>query len=957
MKKYQYSVALSFSGKQRSYVERVSKELTRLNIRHFYDFNEQEELWGKDLARYLDKLYFEDAEYFVPFISKEYVETVWPNLELSSALDRNMSDLRSDYQRYILPVYFDNIRVNGIPKSIGYYDANKISPELLARAIYKKVHLLDNKPLLNESVKKTINLLDDSGQEFCGIQTKLSETVNKNHMLQICAACTRGVNSRIVVVYGERGLGKRCCISNSLFELKGKAIYHIRPFYENQYKYNSIIQSLSLDANNLLLEHDLDFESSIKQRIISKFTETPTVVYIEHFHKFDEESRRLLYELATSLIVRLVQKDVRFIFEFDSDVSDNLLLPFYELVPSQTEIIKFERLTAEEITACFYNYCGNIIISEKNLSYIIRSSLGNIMYLNVIVNYLQCTGYISEINGRLTCNCLPDGTLSDVLKKYILQRYERLDVVLKELLSKSATIGSVFNVDLLEKPFQIMNAAEKLSNIEKISNLIACCNDQTYIFETDDVYNLIRSNISIEQQQEWHSILAHYFQKLLNKEKKHKKILTVQKTISLIYPIAKHLKYASEYHAALPYYLQLISLYSKICDYLNGLEIVKDIQFILKYVEMDENQLERIEIITMISQAGCYKGLGRYAEALEVYDKVISFIDDTEYSQTLIDVSYNKAFCLYMTGKVIEAQDSLLSVCECLQLRENYKKDYIRIISLLASICDSTNDSSTQKQLYLESLTYYRENHCEFEYYELLKMASMVFDETIALEMECEAVKFFRNTQSVRNLAETLHNLATTELYLEKTEKIISHINECISLFDDFGSKAVHYSLNTKGIVQMVVEQNYNEAIYTFTSALLSSTETYSEIAIRTNLIQCLIQLKKYDEAHQQILIVDGLIAAEPQGIVPVYETYHLLNWAIFFLHRNEFEKCEDYLKRLGMQLDIEERHKYIAKSLRYILRKKQNLKARNTAGIAPYPIYHHCVEKGLFFATLRFFE
>lgn len=956
-KKYQYSVALSFSGKQRSYVERVSKELTRLNIRHFYDFNEQEDLWGKDLARYLDKLYFEDAEYFVPFISKEYVETVWPNHELSAALDRNMNDIRPDYQRYILPVYFDNIRVSGIPRSIGYYDANKVTPELLASAIYKKVHASDYEMPTNESFEQSTNHLTDSTQEFCGIQTEFIQTVNSTYLARISTACSIGSNSYMVVVYGERGLGKRSCISRFLSEIIGKRIYHIQPFYENRYKYESVIQSLNLDTSNLLSEHDLDFESNIKRKIISKITEEPSVIYIEHFHEFDEDSRRLLYELAASLLIRHAQKNARLIIEFDSDIAVNLIDPFYELVPSQTEFIQFKCLPPEEITTCFYNYCGNIKISEENLTYIIRSSLGNIMYLNVIVNYLQGAGYIFNVEGQLTCSSLPNGTLSDVLRKYLIQRYERLDGVLKELLSKSSIIGSTFNADLLEKPFQIINAAEKLSSIEKISNLIECCTDQTYIFETDDVYNLIRSTISTEQQREWHSVLAHYFQRNLNRKKQRKDALTTQKMISLVYPIAKHFKYATEYQAAIPYYLQLISLYSKLCDYTNELDIIKDIQFIINRIEMDETEIERLETVTMIAKADCYKGLGRFTEAYELYDDMLAIIDGTKYSPTLIDACYNKGYCLYMIGKVLEAQEFLLSIIEQFKLRENYKRDYFHIISLIASICDSTNDSATQRQLYLESLTYYRENHCESEYYELLKMASMVFDETIALEMEEEAVRFFRSNKSIRNLAETLHNLATTELYLGKTEKIKLHINECISLLDTFGSKAVHYPLNTLGIIQMVIDQNYNKAISTFTSALSSSTEAYSEIAIRTNIIQCLIQLGKNDEAYKQILLVDELITAEPQGVVPVYETFHLLNWAIFYLHHNEYEKCGEYLKKMSKLHNIEDRHKYIVRSLQYTIRKKQTLKVRNTAGTAPYPIYRTCVDKGLFFATLRFFE
>lgn len=956
-KKYQYSVALSFSEKQRAYVERVSNELTRLNVRHFYDFNEQENLWGKELTRYLDKIYYEETEYFVPFISKEYVETVWPNLELSAALDRNMNDFRPDYQKYILPVYFDDIRVSGISKSIGYYNANQVTPETLARAIYRKLHPADKESHSIATSDKSINLLGNFTGEFQGMQTKQIETVNSLHLSRIFATCNNDSLAHIIVVYGERGLGKRSSIFSALSAIKGKSIYHVQPFYENRYKYDSIIQSLSLDTSTLLSQNDLDFESDIKRRIISIFTENPSIVYVEHFHQFDEESRKLLYELSVSLITRYTKKDICLIIEFDSDTADRLVEPFYELPPSQTDVLHFNPLLPKEIKECFYNYCGNIKISEENLTYILRSSLGNIMYLNVIINYLQGAGYMCEIDGQLTCKCLPNGALSDVLRKYLLQRYERLDKVLKELLSKSSIIGSIFSVDLLEKPFQIINAAEKLTSIEKISNLIECYTNQTYIFETDDVYNLIRSNISKEQQQEWHSILAHYFQRVLNREKKRKNSLTPEKTISFVYPIAKHFNYAANYQAALPYYFQLISLYTELCDYTNELNIIKDIQFILNLIEMDEAEIDRLESEVLLAKADCYRGLGQYVEAYELYDEVLSFIDDTMYSQTLIDINYNKSYCLYMNGKVIEAQQTLLTLCKRFNLQEEYKKDYIRIISLLASICDATNDYSTQKQLYIEALMYYRENHCDTEYYELLKMASMVFDEVIAIEMEKEAERYFRSNHSIRKLAETLHNLATTELYLMKTEEILIHLDECILLFDSFGSKAVHYPLNTKGIVQMVVEQNYNEAISTFYSSLSASTEAYSEIAIRTNLIQCFIQLKKFDEAYKQIQLVDALIEAEPHGIVPVYNTFYLLNWAVFYFHRNEYKKCEEYLKKLSKQHDIEARHRYIVKSLQYVLRKKQAIKTRNTAGTEPYPIYLNCAEKGLFFATLRFFE
>ena len=956
-KKYDYSVVLSFSGKEREYVARVSEELNRLKVSHFYDFDKQEDLWGKDLARYLDKIYYESAEYLVLFISKTYAETVWPNLELSAALDRNMNDLRPNYQRYILPVYFDDTRIPGIPSTIGFYNANKITPEALATAIYKKLHPTDAVCQGVASSEKSINLLGDPAETFDGVRHDQIETLNSCHLSRLRKIYSGVGLPHIVVVYGERGLGKRSCISNFLSEIKDKPIYHIRPFYENRYKYDGIIQSLNLDTVAWQSQNDLDFESEIKRRVLSICTKKPSIVYVEHFHEFDEDSRKFLFDLASTLIARYTKAEICFIIEFDSDPASSLVEPFYELTASQTDLIQFQRLSAEDMEDCFYSYCGSIKISKDNREYILRSSLGNIMYLNIIINYLQGTGYIRAEDGQIVCSSLPDGALSDVLRKYILQRYERLDEVLKELLSKSSIVGSVFDADLLEMPFQIIGAAEKLENIERISNLIEHYTDKTYIFETNDVHNLIQNTISPEQQKEWHGILAHYFQRVLNRERRRKHTLAVEKEISLLYPIAKHFNYAAEYQTALPYYLQLITQYLKLCDYTKALETIKEIRFILDRIEVDEAESDKIEMDVSIAEGDCYRGLGQYAKAYESYDEALAYIDDAAYSQELIDINYNKAYCLYMTGKVIEAQQTLLSVCEQFNLQEENKKNYIRILSLLASICDSTNDPVTQKNYYINALTYYKENHCAAEYYELLRMASMVFDEEMALKMEKEAEKYSRSNHSIRMLAETLHNLATTELYLLKAEEISQHLDECIALFDTFGSKAVHYPLNTKGIVQAVIGQDYDAAVSTFASALTLSTESYSEIVFGTNQIQCLIQLGRFDEAYKQIQLVDSLIEMEPNEIVPVYRTFHMINWAAYHFYLNEYEQCEEYLERLNRQPDIEVRHRFLVKSLQLKLKRAQGKKARNTAGTAPYPLYRDLGERGLFFATLRFFE
>ena len=934
----------------------MSKELTRLGIQHFYDLNEQENLWGKDLSRYLDKLYFEDAKYFVPFISKDYVQTVWPNLELSSALGRNMNELRLDYQRYILPVYFDDIRIHGIPKSIGYYDANKISPKKLAEAIYKKLELSGDVESATMPHLKP-DLPNEFSSKIKQSKNKLLKSLHKEQLAKLQTIFDNNLSPQVVIVYGEKGLGKRSCIAEALSHVSGRFIFCISPCYENHYQYASIVQSLKLDVDEIHAQSDLDFGSYIRYKMLSVCTKDPSIIYVEHFHEFDELSRALLYEVTLSIIARYLDHNICMIIEFDTDTADSVIESFYELMPNQTEFIRFERLSEENIKNCFFHYCGDLEISEENLNYIVRSSSGNILYLTVIINYLRGAGYISISNDRLICSRLPSGALSDVLRKYLLLRYERLNPILKELLSKSSMIGNIFRADLLERPFQIINADEKLANIEKISSLIARCTDQTYIFETDDVYNLIRNSIPEKQQREWHSILAHYFQEMLRREEKRKLPLTIEKRVSYIYPIAKHFQYAMKYQDALAYYLKLLPDYVALCDYNKGLEIVHDIQYILQSPEFDADSFDDISLVVQRAEADCYRGIGNYTTAYELYKDILTYIDFGVYSKTLIEINCDMAYCQYMTGKVNDAQRALQSICNSFNLSENHREDYIRIISLLASMCDSTSDFLTQKQYYIEALTYYRESHCEAEYYRLLKMASMVFDEVLALDMEKAAEKYFRENHSIRMLAETLHNIATDELYLLQEQDILLHLNESISLFDSFGSKAVHYPLNTKGIVQMVVCHNYHEAVSTFHAALQMSTEPYSEITIRTNIVHSLIQLDRLDEAYQQLQLVDSLIEKESAEAVAVYDTFHFLNWAFYYFHQKDYQACETCLIKLKKLPNIEPRHTFIVKSLGYMLKKVQGQRTRNTAGIPPYPIYRKCAEDGMFFATLRFYE
>lgn len=137
---YKYDVALSFAGEQRMYVEKVASSLKRLGVSCFYDNDNQVDLWGKNLIKYLSDIYVNQSKYCVIFISKEYCEKNWTIFEIEAAEERNFfSHDFEKYQQYILPVRFDNSEIPGLRSSWGYIDATKVSPEELAEKIAQKV--------------------------------------------------------------------------------------------------------------------------------------------------------------------------------------------------------------------------------------------------------------------------------------------------------------------------------------------------------------------------------------------------------------------------------------------------------------------------------------------------------------------------------------------------------------------------------------------------------------------------------------------------------------------------------------------------------------------------------------------------------------------------------------------------------------------------------------------------
>lgn len=154
----------------------------------------------------------------------------------------------------------------------------------------------------------------------------------------------------------------------------------------------------------------------------------------------------------------------------------------------------------------------------------------------------------------------------------------------------------------------------------------------------------------------------------------------------------------------------------------------------------------------------------------------------------------------------------------------------------------------------------------------------------------------------------------------------------------------------------MVLDNDFISALTIFEQALQYEMEPYSEITIRTNILNCMNVLGTHDEALKQLNRIDQLIKVQEAQHIPVYAIYHNLNWAFYYFHIKEYEKCLEKLKTCSNLEYIEPRFRYVYKVLTYKAKKAMGLKTRNTAGSAPKK-YTKSIENGFYFTTLRFYE
>jgi TIR domain len=132
---YPIHVAISFAGEDRGIAEQIVTLLNSNGVKVFYDYDYQDEIWGKDAYVYLSDIYENQSLFFLPLISSNYAKKMWPRHEIRSAFARAFR--ASD--EYILPVRLDDTQIQGIPLTIGYLDFRTVTIDKIVDSVLKKL--------------------------------------------------------------------------------------------------------------------------------------------------------------------------------------------------------------------------------------------------------------------------------------------------------------------------------------------------------------------------------------------------------------------------------------------------------------------------------------------------------------------------------------------------------------------------------------------------------------------------------------------------------------------------------------------------------------------------------------------------------------------------------------------------------------------------------------------------
>lgn len=514
---------------------------------------------------------------------------------------------------------------------------------------------------------------------------------------------------------------------------------------------------------------------------------------------------------------------------------------------------------------------------------------GNPHLLKKLLFLLEGRGIITRSDPTAPAYCanFDMAIIIAAVRDKIISRYEKLDPILQGVLRKSALIGHKFNRNLLEYPLSIPNAYHQLRLIEEITHLICETRDEYHSFETRAAWESIYALLPIETDdfRNGNRVLGEYHLSLSTKEDA---LLDLEGRASYAYKAAEHFHASGDIEKAISAVQRATHHYLSIEHFNDALKALDKSAELYRHADVTPHPLHDYWY------GDCLRETFNFSDAAVAYKRHV----DRHSSANSAIARFMYASSLYNIGKMEEPRSIIRELIESERKPDGTRTTLgILALALLAAI-EETACNKSFRAFYFEALDAALKSDNQV-YYSLARRATMVYDGDAAMPLLQEAEKFFRKIGDRKELAMTLHNMATTTLFSGDLNQCEGWLRECVSIMRSYSSRSINCTGNSVAILECLTTRDYAGALESFRRYDYPSLDIFVRITLRLNQATCLRNLKRYDECDSILSEIEHMLQTEECGEFNHQIRYLPLHRALLYMDMGDlnraFSHMEDY--------------------------------------------------------------
>lgn len=654
--------------------------------------------------------------------------------------------------------------------------------------------------------------------------------------------------SGLIIVKGNLGMGKSYVINSFIKQNELKTL-HIMHQSMNQHPLQGFIDAIFnyyLADNNSryenLMHEFINYEMCIQRELyyIYKSTEE-LVIWFEGVDQYTLEFLKFISRFIKTTLSLQHNCRIIIIMEYNQDrasLKHKHIIYELESIIKPNSIILFNKKSDCELKAfidVLLNH--NHMLSNEVCKSIIHSAFYNPLYIIRALGYLKEYSIIYIKDDKWMCDNLNENSLKECVDEYISIQYNILDAKQKNIVQKAAITGYEINIELLEKPLNILDSVTYLASIERKTDLIS--HQHKIRFSTQEVYHYILNHCTSEDRIIWHRFIAEYLE---HKSHRDMFINPTLESVAFYSSLAFHYESCEDDDKALQYYVKCITICRELEDYYMINMIVNKL-LLSPHKIVDPETLLWIEY----NQALAKERLGNYYYATELYNKIIKSVSLNIPSYFNVFLRYKYAYNLYNCGKSNASKMELKALLKLLKTEgiDNYIR--VKTLDLLSAICSHFGEDIQSERYYNYAVKKAKELRDQSYYYLLVKNCNMFCSNELAIPYLEDAYNYFNENNMMWEQALISYNMGVSLIHINESIKAIEYMDLSEDIFKRYNSKNIHYPINAKAVIYGI-NGNYVKALELFIVAHKAYTEFFSDVYLLINQSHCYRKLGNMDE-------------------------------------------------------------------------------------------------------------